>query len=531
MKSSLLLHLLLLIATSASVVETYKILFYTNLFGHSHVKMLAAAADVLTDAGHNVTVLMPVFAQNLSTSLKSTKNTIFVEATEEVANFAKLRKKFMANMWMEDNANPLNLLKRLDTLSKVFRSQCKQVLSQSDLIEKLRAENYDLAITEPFDTCAYAFFEAIEIRAHVAVLSSSRLDHVSDVIGQPAALSYNPGLLSNNGERMTRWQRFVNAIQYASGSYFFGYVGDQDAAIARDINATWRSWRDTLPEASFILTNQIPLLDFPAPTFDKIVAVGGLSVKTDRKSLKLEEKWSRILDVRKKNVFISFGSNVRSVDMPDEYKKSLLQVFASMPDTSFIWKYEDANDPIVDHLDNVYLGEWLPQNELLADPRLSVFVTHGGLGSVTELAMMGKPCVMVPLFADQSRNAQMLKRHGGAAVLTRPDLSSPDPLRQTLENVMSEPKYRQNAERLAEMLINQPTKPRETLLKYVEFAARFGKLPSLDNYGRHQSYIEYYFLDIIALLVVVTSLIVYFNYRVAKWAMGRWRSAEKAKNE
>lgn len=31
----------------------------------------------------------------------------------------------------------------------------------------------------------------------------------------------------------------------------------------------------------------------------------------------------------------------------------------------------------------------------LADPRLTAFVTHGGLGSVTELAYQGKPAVIV----------------------------------------------------------------------------------------------------------------------------------------
>lgn len=118
-------------------------------------------------------------------------------------------------------------------------------------------------------------------------------------------------------------------------------------------------------------------------------------MKTEKKNLKLDEKWSKILGIRKNNVFISFGSNAKSVDMPDEFKNSLADVFKSMPDTTFIWKYENTSDPIVNHLDNVHLGDWLPQNELLADPRLSVFVTHGGLGSVTELAMMGTPAVMV----------------------------------------------------------------------------------------------------------------------------------------
>ncbi|EYC33735.1 hypothetical protein Y032_0002g956 [Ancylostoma ceylanicum] len=57
-------------------------------------------------------------------------------------------------------------------------------------------------------------------------------------------------------------------------------------------------------------------------------------------------------------------------------------------------KYEEEGSKIADHLPNVHLGTWLPQNALLADPRLTVFVTHGGLGSTTELAYQGKPAIL-----------------------------------------------------------------------------------------------------------------------------------------
>lgn len=478
---------------------------------------------------------MPVFDDSIKTSLKSTKNIIFVNSSDDVAAFAKARTKMLNNLWTMDNTNPFTMLTRVGMMSNTFSSQCKKVLTNTELIETMKAENYDLAVTEPFDLCAYPFFEAINIRAHVGILSSSRLDHVSDVIGQPAAPSYNPGLMSTNSDRMTMWQRFVNVIQYACGSYFFSYIGDREAEVVKEINPKWRSWREVVPEASFIMTNQIPLLDFPAPTFDKIIPIGGLSVKTDKKSLKLEEKWSKILDIRKKNVFISFGSNARSVDMPLEYKNTFLQVIKSMPDTTFIWKYEDLNDKFTEGIENVYLGDWLPQNELLADKRLNVFVTHGGLGSVTELSMMGTPAVMIPLFADQSRNGQMLKRHGGVAVLKKTDLSDAKLVQSTIEEVLNNPEYRKSAERVAEMLRNQPTNPKETFLKYVEFTARFGKLPSMDNYGRQLTFVQYFFLDIISIISLITVVFLYISYKVIrctiKKCFGSRSSEEKSKKE
>lgn len=95
----------------------------------------------------------------------------------------------------------------------------------------------------------------------------------------------------------------------------------------------------------------------------------------------LSKEWNDVLSLRKTNVLVSFGSNAYSSDMPDEFKKSFLEVFASMPETTFIWKYEVANATLVDHLPNVKLTTWMPQNDILADDRLTLFITHGGLGS------------------------------------------------------------------------------------------------------------------------------------------------------
>lgn len=43
-------------------------------------------------------------------------------------------------------------------MARVFSEQCKKVLSEPGLLDRLKAEEYDLAVTEPFDMCAYGIF-------------------------------------------------------------------------------------------------------------------------------------------------------------------------------------------------------------------------------------------------------------------------------------------------------------------------------------------------------------------------------------
>ncbi|KAK6040685.1 hypothetical protein COOONC_21810 [Cooperia oncophora] len=204
----------------------------------------------------------------------------------------------------------------------------------------------------------------------------------------------------------------------------------------------------------------------------------------------------------------------KSVLMPDEYKKTLLEVFESMSETTFIWKYEEEGSKLAAHLKNVYLSPWVPQNALLADPRLTVFVTHGGLGSTMELAYMGKPALLIPLFSDQMRNAYMMGRHGGCIVLKRNDLGSSQKITDSLRTLMSDASYSKNAERLAAMLVDQPISAKQLFIRHSEFAARFGRLPNLDPYGRQLSFFQYYLIDLFLFVVAVLAIGIFVAVKI-----------------
>ncbi|CAD6190718.1 unnamed protein product [Caenorhabditis auriculariae] len=522
-----------LIAVVIYQVDCYKILVYSNLFGHSHVKFMGTLADLLTDAGHDVTVLMPMMdmTEKSRTGLKTTKKIIYVETEDRLKNLMKDKSTKFKDLWTMENKNPFSLLTMVQSMADMFTYQCERVVNDTALLEQLKNEKFDLGVAEPFDQCPYALFELIDIPAHVSAISCVAMDHVSVAIGQPQAPSYVPGTQSTFNENMSLFERFLNTLQTMTGAYMFNYVGDSTYDSIRKNYPELRSWREILPETSFLLTNAIPILDFPSPTISKIIPVGGLTVNTLKKDTKLPEKWDKVLGERKRTVLISFGSNIKSQDMPEPYKKELLKVFASMPDTTFIWKYEEEKATFADHLPNVHLGTWLPQNELLADKRLSLFVTHGGLASTTELAVLGKPAIMIPMFADQSRNAQMLSRHGGVVVLHKSDLGNSETVESAIRRVINDPSYQKNAERLAEMLKEQPTNPREVALKHIEFAAKFGKLPTMDPYGRKLSFIQYYLLDIAAIFFSAFSTILFVFYLFFKCLFCRSTRKNKSKQE
>lgn len=59
---------------------------------------------------------------------------------------------------------------------------------------------------------------------------------------------------------------------------------------------------------------------------------------------------------------------------------------------------------------NLRVVDWIPQRQLL--PQVSVFIMHGGLGSIKESVMAGVPMIVLPVSDDQPFNAMRVRFHG-----------------------------------------------------------------------------------------------------------------------
>ncbi|VDL81878.1 unnamed protein product [Nippostrongylus brasiliensis] len=82
------------------------------------------------------------------------------------------------------------------------------------------------------------------------------------------------------------------------------------------------------------------------------------------------------------------------------------------------------------------------------------------------------------------------------------DLGTPQKLRESLER-NNDDSFTENATRLSEMLLTSPTTAKQLLITNSEFAAKFGRLPNLDPYGRQLSFVEYFLLDVFLTIIAI----------------------------
>lgn len=69
-------------------------------------------------------------------------------------------------------------------------------------------------------------------------------------------------------------------------------------------------------------------------------------------------------------------------------------------------------------------------------------MTHGGIGSTNEIAYLGKPALMIPLFCDQNRNANMLAKHGGVTIVQKRELENFHTIRKAIRSILHDENYK-----------------------------------------------------------------------------------------
>ena len=106
---------------------------------------------------------------------------------------------------------------------------------------------------------------------------------------------------------------------------------------------------------------------------------------------------------------------------------------------------------------NMHLEQWVPHADLL--PRCAALVTTGGAGTVMAALQAGLPMVVVPTLWDKKDNARRVAQ-AGVGVHLPAGQCTPARLRDAVERVVREPRYADNAKRLAARLAAAPGPPR-----------------------------------------------------------------------
>lgn len=98
--------------------------------------------------------------------------------------------------------------------------------------------------------------------------------------------------------------------------------------------------------------------------------------------------------------------------------------------------------------------QWMPQNDLLAHPKVKLMVSHGGFHTSNEAAFHGVPLLLVPFMGDQPTNSALMVRRGMALEVDKNILDTPAGLGEVqakLTSILTDPSYQAKAKQISKV--------------------------------------------------------------------------------
>lgn len=254
---------------------------------------------------------------------------------------------------------------------------------------------------------------------------------------------------------------------------------------------------------SMVLLNTHFSLNYPQALLPNMIEIGGFHVNIETNPL--PDDIQNFIDESKHGVvYFSLGGNLKPSKMAAEKKEAIIGALSKIKER-VIWKWDD--DSTVVDKNKFMVRKWLPQDDILAHPKVKLFVTHGGLLSCTESIYRGVPIVGIPIFGDQLMNMARASALGWGVHVNYQNLTVSS-LTWALNEVLSQKKYHQNVITVSKRLQDQQQTPMEKAVASVNYVIRHQGAYFMQSSGQHMNLIEYNNLDVFATFAAVLFLVI-----------------------
>uniref|UniRef100_A0A914Z176 glucuronosyltransferase n=1 Tax=Panagrolaimus superbus TaxID=310955 RepID=A0A914Z176_9BILA len=248
-----------------------------------------------------------------------------------------------------------------------------------------------------------------------------------------------------------------------------------------------------------VMTNTHEFYDFQRPTLSKIINIGGIGL-SNYTHAPLPEPFNDLVEGYDSVILFSFGTVADASQMPKEWKESILKIFSKFSNILFIFRYLET-DLTELASKNVHITRWMPQFELLNHPKVKLIIFQGGYNTFQEAIYASKPMIVIPLFGDQKRNANLIKKFGIGMRLDKSNFNE-ESLYKAIKLVLESKKYSLNVAKLNALVSQKPFSAEETLLKWTDFLVKVKTTPNLTPATVEMSFIEYHNLDVFGFCIL-----------------------------
>ncbi|CAJ0597902.1 unnamed protein product [Cylicocyclus nassatus] len=515
------MNILPLLLTTISSVLCYKMALFVPGMANSQILYNARVAETLAKAGHDVTMIMINSVEGFENNVKVMKEVKIHPVNASFGLSKKDMEERQSKLIFEDiPVWDSRLMANFDEFARLLTDSCQKMLENTEFIEWLAAEKFDLVFAHMYDVCPIGLVHHVKIPSWIWLNSGALVDFVAHTVGVPSVPSYVPPLMQESSDHMSFLERGKSLMGHILMPFFWKrMLANRETAIFRKIvGPDFPDIVDLAKDCPLVMVNSNEIYDLPRPTLAKVVNIGGLGMESkDAKPLKPE--FQKIVDDAEGVVVFSFGSIAPAHRMPMSWKLAFIDAFKQFPKHHIIWRYEGTDlQALIPP--NVHLFKWLPQADLLQHPKTKAFLSHGGYNSVQEAISAGVPMITIALFGDQPKNAKLAERQQFSINIHKSKVNS-DVIAEALHRIFRDESYSQKVKRISEMVKKKPVSPSHLLVSWSEFTAEFKTLNNLVPAGNKLNFLQYHSLDVIAFLLLITFSIVFIIYSMGKFLLSK----------
>uniref|UniRef100_A0A8C4EUV5 UDP-glucuronosyltransferase n=1 Tax=Dicentrarchus labrax TaxID=13489 RepID=A0A8C4EUV5_DICLA len=471
----------------------------------SHWVNMRVLVDELHSRGHAVTVIRAADSWYISETSPH-YNTVTVDvaggANEDffrlfVSEVIKI-KRSKGSAWSRF-ALDMELKNKFFELHRKVCEVIIDIFENKELIKSFQDAKFDVVLTDPANgggvMLAHYLGLPLVFNARWTVHGEAHFAIA------PSPLSYVPLPPSELTDEMTFFERVKNVCFYTMRMHLYKQVvGPHYSAVSSRYFGPEVDYFSLFQAADLWLMRVDFVFEFPRPTMPNVVYMGGFQCKPAKP---LPEHLEEFVQSAKEHGVIIMSLGTLIGELPHDMADEIAAAFSSLPQ-KVIWRYKGDRPATLGN--NTLLVDWMPQNDLLGHPKILLFVAHGGTNGVQEAIYHGVPILGLPLIFDQRDNLFRIEVRGAGKIMDIFTMNE-DIFFQGIQEVLNEPSYRLNMQRLSRLHRDQPMKPLDTALFWIEFVMRHKGAAHLRTESYRLPWYSYHSVDVILLLVGVVLII------------------------
>ncbi|XP_028642646.1 UDP-glucuronosyltransferase 2B1-like isoform X2 [Grammomys surdaster] len=441
---------------------------------YSHWMNIKIILDELVHRGHEVTVLVSSASILIGHSNESSINFEIYSAP-----FSKYDLEYTFGKWVGEWTHDFQkqsfwtyyskMQKVSREYSDIIQSFCKAVVWNKNLMKKLQGSKFDVILADAIGPCGELLAELLKtpLVYSLRFCAGYRCEKYSG--GLPLPPSYVPVVLSELSDRMTFVERVKNMLQVLYFDFWFQTFSEKSwSQLYSDVLGRPTTLTEMMGKADIWLIRTFWDLQFPHPFLPNFEFVGGLHCKPAKPLPKEMEEFVQSSGEHGVVVFC-LGSVVKN--MTEEKANVVASALAQIPQ-KVLWRFDGKKPDTLGS--NTRLYKWIPQNDLL----------------------------------DQPDNINHMVAKGAAVRVDFNTLSASD-LLTALRTVINDPSYKENAMRLSRIQRDQPMKPLDRAVFWIEYVMRNKGAKHLRPALHDLNWFQYHSLDVIGFLLVCVVAVVF----------------------